>query len=429
MEVTQPQIPAEPAAAPAPGKLMNRSFLLLWQGQTISQMGNQGFSIAMMLWAMKATGSASVMSLLMFFSLLPGVLLGPFGGTFADRHSRIRIVILSDILAGLAVCALAAAVWTIPERTRLVLGLFFVVAVLLGVIRAFFTPAVSAAIPDLVPAGKLAAANSLNQLSLQASLLLGQGIGGVLYTALGAPLLFLVDGVSYLYAGVCETLIPRDRVVYERKTDVHPFREFVSETGEGFRWVWRQKGLRDFLVLASLINFLSTPMVVLFPFYVDLYLKAGPRWYGFLMASISAGSVIGFILAGTLGLKGKSRMVGILGAMFLYPAFFGVLAVTRSTWVALVAVLLGGITVGLINVYFMTMLQSATPTELRGRVMGLMTTLSLGLMPLGMILGGVVGDLTGKNVPLILSVCVGLAFLVTLLVGMRPACRDFLANG
>jgi MFS family permease len=426
MEMTQPQIPAEPAS----GKLMNRNFLLLWQGQTISQMGNQAFSIAMLYWLMENTGSASLMGLLMTASLLPGVLLGPFGGTFADRHSRIRIVITSDLLAGAAVCLFAASLRLIPARSHVAIGLLFAVAVVLGVIRSFFTPAVSAAIPELVPKERLAAANSLNQLSIQASLLLGQAAGGILYGLLGAPLLFLANGLCYLYAGACETLIPRDqRPPVERQENVHPFRQFVRETGEGFRWVWSQKGLRDFLVNASLINFLSTPMVVLFPFYVERYLHAGPRWYGFLMAAISGGTVLGFILAGTMKLAGRSRAAGILTAMFLYPAVFSVLAFTRTPWLALGVVFVGGATVGLVNVYLMTMIQSATPTELRGRVMGLLTTLSLGLMPLGMALGGVVGDLTHKNVPLILLVCVGLAFVVTLLLATRRNCREFLANG
>lgn len=410
--------------------LMGRNFFLLWTGQTVSQLGSQAFALAMMFWTMKATGSASLMGLLMTCSMLPGVLLGPFGGTFADRHSRVRIIVIGDLLAGSGVLATALALWLRPDDTRLILTLLFAVSVLLGVVRAFFQPAVAAAIPDLVEKEKLAAANSLSQFSVQASILAGQAVGGVLYTAIGAPLLFLVDALSYLFAGGCSALIPRDRPpVAERTGEAHPFRLFLRETAEGFRFVWGQKGLRDFMLTVSLVNFLAMPGTVLFPFYVELYLKAGLEWYGFLLAAVSAGAIAGFILSATLQLGGRRRAFAVLAAMVLYAVFFGSLAFIRLPFLALAAVFLGGLTVGVINVHLVTLTQTATPGEMRGRVMGLLGTLSGGLMPLGMVLGGIVGDLTGKNFPAIVLVSAGIALLVTISLGASRASREFLATG
>lgn len=442
MELHEPTAPQDTAEPQSSGPLLNRNFVLLWMGQTVSQLGNQAFSIAMMFWTMEATGSASLMGLMMTFANLPTVLLGPIGGTFADRHSRIRIIVVGDLIAGLGVCGLALALWAMPQAgqalagggmspsTRVVIGLLFGVAVLLGVVRAFFLPAVSATIPRLVPKDKLAAANSLNQLAIQGSVFAGQAAGGVLFNLVGAPLLFLFDGLSYLFAGACALFIPRDRVPpVQTSGETHPFRSFLRETAEGFRFIWRQRGLRDFVVIASLNNFLSMPVLVLLPFYVTKYLNREAEWYGFLLAGVSVGSVLGFIVAGTLRASGRPRMRLILSAMILYAVFFSSLAFVRFPPVALVVMVLGGMTVGIINVFLITMIQRATPEDMLGRVMGVIQALSGGLMPLGMALGGVVGDLTDKNVPLVVMACGGLALVVTLLLGTRRELRDFLANG
>jgi len=420
---------AELTPSGPPDRLWNRSFLLLWLGQTISQLGNPAFNIGAMLWMKEATGSASLMGLMLTASAIPALVLMPFGGTFADRQSRVRIMIWSDLISGAALLAFAAAAWLRPADTGLIISLLFVVGVTLGIIRAFFGPAVGALIPDLVPREKLPAANSLNQLSIQASIFSGQAVGGILFKLFGASLLFFIDGVSYLIAALCSLFIPRDvRPARPAATDARSFRQFFAETRDGFRYVWAQRGQRDFLVTASLINFLAMPGTVLLPFYVDHDLNAGPQWYGFLVSGLSAGVVAGFLLAGALRLTGPARAQGMLTCLVLYPVFFGSLALWRQPLSALAAVFLGGLTTGFINVYLITLIQASTPAELRGRVMAFLWLLSGGLMPVGMALGGFAGDLTDKNVPLVIAVSAVLGLLVVLLLGFRRSSREYLAS-
>jgi MFS transporter, DHA3 family, macrolide efflux protein len=134
----EPAPAAETAPAEAPGRLWNRNFALLWVGQTISNLGNPAFNIGAMFWLMEKTGSASLMGLLMTAAMIPGVLLGPFGGTFADRHSRVRIIIWADLISGLAGLAFAAAVWLRPDDTALIIPLLFVLSIGVGIVRSFF---------------------------------------------------------------------------------------------------------------------------------------------------------------------------------------------------------------------------------------------------------------------------------------------------
>jgi len=423
-------LPAESAAAAGPppaARLWNRNFLLLWQGQTVSRLGDQAFSVAMMFWLKEATGSASLMGFLMTASALPGVLLTPFGGTFADRHSRVRILVVCDLLCGAGVLGLAALMGTSHAKTAILAALFGV-AVLGGVVRAFFMPAIAAAIPDLVPPESLAAANSANQFTVQTSMLAGQGVGGVLYRLLGAPLLFLADGLSFLFAAASEAFVKTPPLPARPPAPAgQVLRAFLGDTREGFRYVWRQKGLRDFVVIAALLNFFAMPIMVLFPFYVTDYLHAGPEWYGFILAGASAGTIAGFLAAGALKLRGAARGRALVAGLVIGPFLFGITGFVTVKLAALAVVFAAGLAMGLVNIYLITMLQLSTPSELRGRVMGLLATLGGGLMPIGMALGGVVGDLTGKNIPLIYAVCGTLQVATTLSLATRRECKEFLA--
>src|SRR5574337_513112 len=206
--------PQEQASAQGkPTRLLNRDFFLLWQGQLVSQIGTQAFSVAMVFWIKHATGSATLMGLLLMLSSLPGVILGPIAGTFADRHSRRNIIIACDVLSGLAVLSLAVSMLWWPLPIELTLSWLFAASIAVSLFAAFFRPAISAAIPDLVPLDKVATANSMNQASVQVATLIGQGLGGVLYRAIGAPVLFLIDGLSYLFSALSELFISRTKAM------------------------------------------------------------------------------------------------------------------------------------------------------------------------------------------------------------------------
>ena len=411
-----------------PSKLLNRNFFLLWQGQTISQLGNQAFNIALALWIKQATGSATLMGLILMASTLPAVLLGPVGGTFADRYSRRRIIIISDIVGGLAVLSLVGLMFLAPEATNATIVLLFIVSLLIAIATTFFNPAISAAIPDLVPKERLAGANSLAQFSFQLSIFVGQGIGGTLFRLLGAPILFLIDGVTYLFSAVSESFITIPQTIPEKSRGWRDtFREFGSDIMVGLHYVWRTSGLRELVLVSALLNFFMAPILLLLPFYVEDFLLATPDWYGFLLASFGLGSMLGFLFAGALTLGGKIR--GRLMILFIIaePLGYCVLGWVLVPWVSLLITLLGGLLSGFVLVNITTLLQLTTSSEVRGRIFGLLGTIAGALSPLAMGLAGVIADLTGQNVPLIYIVCGLTAALLALIVSGNQGFRNYLA--
>ncbi len=410
-----------------PARLLNRNFLLLWQGQAVSQLGNQAFAIAMVFWAKEATGSASLMGLLLAAGALPAFLLAPLGGAVADRRSRLAIAVGCDLAGGLVLLILAA--WFHHGApTSLLIFALVVSAVFLGSLVAFLTPALSAAIPDLVPASRLPAANAMNQLAIQAAVFAGQGLGGLAFTRLGAPLLFLLDGLSFLFAAGSTALAkapppPAHAALTWRQS----FRKLGSDLAQGFAYARGKPGLLGFVLAAAAFNFVSMPLLVLLPFFVESTLGRGAEWYGYLMAAISLGAVGGAISAGSLPFRGRSRSRFLVALMLVAPLGLALLGVVRTPTPALATAFALGLVTGAIGVYVMSSLQATTPPDLRGRMMGLFAALTGGAGPLGMALGGVVGDLTHKNIPLVAFGCATLAALATVAAVSRRSTRDFLA--
>lgn len=186
--------------------------------------------------------------------------------------------------------------------------------------------------------------------------------------------------------------------------------------------------MRTFVLTTTAVNFFFTPIAVLLPFYVTDQLGRGAAWYGFLLAALSLGAILGLVLTGTLRLAGRGRARVLGAALFLTALCMGGLGLVRSPGVALAVMFVAGLLTAAINVTVITLLQLATPQELRGRVMGLIMALSGAATPLGLAAGGVLGDLTGKAIPAIFVGVGAAAALVSAGAFLVPSFREFLAG-
>ncbi len=166
---------------------------------------------------------------------------------------------------------------------------------------------------------------------------------------------------------------------------------------------------------------------MLLPFYADDVLGAGAEWYGFLLAAFSGGSLAGMSAAGALRLVARRRARLLLAAFLFTPLGLGALGATDSRALALALMSGMGLLMGVLNIYALTLIQVATPHELRGRVMALVLTLVHAASPAGMALGGVLGDVTGRNLSLIFGACASAAFLVSVTALSGKPLREFLA--
>jgi MFS transporter, DHA3 family, macrolide efflux protein len=419
------QIADQPIAAPM--KLFNKNFTLLWQGQFISNLGIQGFQVATLFWIKHETDSATLMGLMTMFASIPAILLGPFGGVIADRYSRRSIIILCDLINGVAVLALALAALLLPGHSTLILVCIFAVSVITSLLTALFNPAIVASIPDLVPRRQVMSANSLAQLSIQIATFIGQGLSGTFFRILGAPLLLLINACTYFFASFSEFWIRIPQVIPEAETTWRrQGKVFLSDIATGFRYVWGIVGLRWMVLISALLSFFTVPIIMLLPFYIENVLKVSVDWYGWMLAIYGGGTMAGYLLAGLWKPSGRQRMIAVLVCMLLEAGGYGLLGLVRNPFAALGMAALGGLVSGYIIINITTILQISTPNQIRGRVFGLLSTVSAGLTPIAMGLSGILADLSGKNIPLIYAFCGAVMAILTIFAAISPSFRGYI---
>lgn len=381
-------------------KLMNKNFLLLLQGQLISSVGTQLYSAAIMFWTIQITGSASIMSTILMVSMLPSIIIGPFAGVFADIHSRRKIMIITDLINGLLILSIVGLIFIIPNQRKVLIFCLFLVSVSVGILGTFFEPAVAAAIPDIVSTDNLEKANSLYTFSSPFSQVIGQFAGGMIYGFLGAPILFFLNGLSYLYASISEIFIVIPQKVRSRKSIT--IREKVTSIKhdmiDGLKFIKHTEGMIVMFLVAMLYNFCSWPFFTLLPFYVRQKVGVGIQWYSYFMGALGLGSIIAFIFMGVVKFSGINRRNIMMLSIYVQAITLSSIAFIKNPILLVVVASIYGISYAVYIVNNTTVLQITTPVDLRGRVFGLITTFTNALTPIAIGLAGFAAELVNKNV-------------------------------
>ena len=362
-------------------RLWTPSFLVLWQSQLISVIGDAVYAIALGFWVLAETGSAALMGTLMAVSTLPGILVSPFAGVLIDRANKKALMIAMDAIRGVFIVLLAVLAYLDMAQIWMV----FAAGILLSVCGAVFHPGIMSSVPDIVSKSKIANANSAFSIVMTGANLIGNAAGGFLYQALGAPLLFLIDGLSFLFSGAC---LPFVKIPSVRRLETP---QFFRDMADGFGYMWRQKGLRVILLVAALINFFSFIAITLLMPYCSFDPALGSGIYGVLMACFMGGSVVGFAALSVLSIRPQLKMKLFVLSSICENVLLIVAFNQPSVPVMAVLLVLAGLTNAVVNVLLISTVQASTPQALRGKVMSFMTTTTQGLTPFAMALGGVLG--------------------------------------
>ena len=423
----------ETQARPSPlAVLRSRNFRLLWIGEAISLLGDQFYMIALPWLVLQLTGNALAVGTVLAVAAIPRALFMLVGGALVDRFSPRSLMLGSNLVRFGLVVLLAGLVLT----GTIELWMLYVMALFFGLADAFFYPAQSAIVPQLVKERDLPTANALVQGTAQLSLFVGPMLAGGLIALFansqstagsesipalrGIGLAFAIDAATFLASAATLWLIKIEKT--SRAGAEEEAEPVLAAIKDILTYVWRDETLRYFfIIVAAVATVVNSLLIVGVPVLADSRYQQGAAAFGLIMSAYGFGSLLGIILAGTLPRPPQGHFGTILlvvtGMAGLGLVLMGLAATVVAA--ALTALFMGA-SLGYVVIQFITWIQLRTPEQMLGRMMSILMFASQGLVPVGMALAGV---LLGIN-PTGLFIAAGLLLvLVTLIAVRNPAVR------
>jgi MFS family permease len=377
--------------------LAHRNLRLFFAGQAISLAGSWMQSVAQGWLVYRLTRSTELLGAVGFLSQIPVFLFGIWAGSLADRLPRRSVVLATQVNALLQATALAALTLSGAIRPWHVLALGF----MLGLSYAFEIPARQAML------GELAGEDMPNALALNSSVVnlarvVGPALAGGVVAALGEGWCFALNALSFV--GTIAALLAM-------RFEKAPRGEPVSARGHvagGISYAFRTPHVRALFLLLATSSFFALPYVTLLPALARDVLGGDARTLGALHGSAGAGALTaGVLLMARRGIRGLGRRVA-MGATLL-GAGLAAVSLVRTPAAAYAALALAGFGYLTQVAGTMTLLQVLAPPEMRGRLMGVFSTVFVGLSPFGALAGGFAAQRLGTARVLLAGAAVVLA--------------------
>ena len=390
-----------------------RDFRLLWSGMCVSLLGDGVFIVAMAWQIYALSNTPTALAVVGIAMTVPTIAFLLVGGVVSDRFDRRRVMLAADVGRGLAVAAIAVLSLT----GALELWHMIALVAVFGAATAFFGPAFDAIVPDVLPAGLLPQANSLDQFVRPIALrLAGPAIGGVLIDGVGVGWAFALNAATFaVSAAALLAMAPPARRL------VGPAGSVTGDIRDGVRYVRSHVWLWGTFASAAVayLCFMG-PAEVLLPFLVKNELNGSAAALGLVFAAGGIGSVGCAALMGQRGIP-RRDITFMYGAWTLATVAVAGYGFATAVWqLMLASIAFNGLeTAG--TIVWATAKQRHVPPALLGRVSSLDWLISIGLLPLSFALTGPVSSVLGVQGTLIAGGVVGgaVTFGALLLPGMR----------
>jgi len=375
--------------------LRHRNYQLFFFGQTLSIIGNWVQQIAMAWLVYRMTESAWLLGVTGFAGQIAILVLAPFGGLWADRFNRHRLLLITQALSAIPPLVLAILGYSgMIEVWHVV-----VMALLAGIINAIDTPIRLTFTTGMVPREDLPSAIAMNALMQSIGRMIGPTVAGVLLAISTEAFCFVVNTLSKVIivsTVVMMTVAPQ----IISKATASPWQQLR----DGMQYAWELIPVRWLLPMVATISFMVTPYQTLMPIFAAEVFKGDATLLGFLMAAAGCGGVVGMLaLASRRDVRGLTRWV-LFASL---AAGISVIVFALSPWLplSLLAIAFTGFGIVVNGMSVSTMIQTIVDDRMRGRVMGIFSMAFLGMYPLGSLAGGALASAIGAPATLAIGGC------------------------
>lgn len=353
--------------------LKNTNFLFLWAATLFSSFALAFFTFSQTWYIAKTLNLEASLGVVFVALSVPRLIFMIIGGAVADKFPKKNIMFYSNIIRAILVATILT--WFIVGDVTLYTFALF--ALFFGLADAFFWSADGSILPELVEKSRLTQANSLTQMTNQASVILGPVLGGILIKFTNYETIFSITILLLIVAAI---LVQKIQFTMSEQKDTD--KGMFTSIKEGILYVKESPFLSTFLICSAFLNlFLIGPMQVGFPLFVKNVLHGDSLQFSYLEAAVGGGMAIGAVI---VGLKNINRRRGLFCIIMMLLSGIFFLSINFSTvlWQALLAGMFYGITIAMAIVPLMAMIQATVKEEMMGRVMSLLMLSSMGFIPL-----------------------------------------------
>jgi MFS family permease len=333
-------------------------------------------------------------------------------GALADRWDRRRMMLWADAGRALLTMVIPLSFWLGWPTLAVVL----IVALPINTLRVLSDAGFSSAVPTLVGRENLGRANSYMEASLSVPFIIGPAIAGVLVATVGPATTIAIDAATFAVSAAALTFVRRS-LRAERPAELP---NVLADIRQGIVFVWRSFVLRSIIAYWAVLQISTAALIPALGYYITIDRRLGAELFGFVGSAWSVGYLVGSLLVGRLGRQRVGLRMVLAGA--LVGGAIVAISLTRYPPVYLAAAFLIGSGLAIVLVSYATLRASATPDALLGRVGSTARMITLGLMPVGLLAGGALIEMSDAGSALVAMG--GVAILASLLFGLSPAFRE-----
>jgi len=401
--------------------LRHRNFLLFWSGAFLSNTGTWMQAVAQGWLVFELSNSPFWLGVDAFMSTAPGLVLTLAGGVFADLIDRRKLLIYTQIVAGVAAITLGVLVVTNVVHVWMILVLSFVT----GCCMAIAGPSYMALVFDLVGHEDLANAIALNSTQFQLARVLGPVFAGVGFRLFGLAGCFFANGLSFAAVVIGLAMVRFDRPEKAGATPDRSLRDkraFIQDLTEGFRYVATRPRVSMLLMISAVTSLFGAPYLSMSPVFARDIFHLGETGLAVLMGTAGAGALFGALFLAYLGdfrHKGWFVLGGDLGFALCLMCF----SLSTLLPVSLIFLFALGFAIVCSVAVTNTLLQKLVKDEMRGRVMSMFMLSFIGAMPIGNLIAGAASHRFGVQHTLAVGGLI-IAVFVSIVALRRPDLRD-----